>query len=349
MSIDITPHPNAPTAPTKDALAPFSGIIEPDSDSRPPDFILRSIDGLDFHVRKDILKAVSEFFDDMFSLVSSAGGPEDLSRDGKTVLLVPESAKVLYVLLWVAYPRQSQAREPDAALDLKTMLQVHTAAKKYQFLAAQRVAKEMLEGPVLLDGHNPHRLFAIARLLELSGLARRAALRTLESPVSPASLSFPEMDLLPWSTGQKLYDFHRKCSEKVPFLVRALATSAEMRIVTNDQTGKLFIWWETERRWSHRIHGIQCGPLSVVTNKKVTNPAPWFLDHIGRLANQLRVSTPAASTLGVQVIKIDQPECTKMNACEACRKHGEEDLANFARGVVKQVDDLNAKLAEKYL
>jgi hypothetical protein len=258
MSNETAPSPDAST-PVKDAPAPFSGVVDSDNDTRPADFILRSGDGVDFHVRKDMLQILSDFFQGIFSMPKGSD-PGEICRDGKVVLLLPESVKVLYALLWIAYPRQSWSRNPLVASDIdgiadvhaaankyqflvverlvKEMLEgpvlwnayprqswsrnplvasdidgiadVHAAANKYRFLVVERLVKEMLEGPVLLDAH-PHRLFAIARLRGLPVLARKAALYTLRSLVSVYPLAFPEMDLLPWSTGQKLHDFHRQC------------------------------------------------------------------------------------------------------------------------------------------
>ncbi|KAJ7910975.1 hypothetical protein B0H13DRAFT_1615070 [Mycena leptocephala] len=208
MSNETASSPDAST-PVKDAPAPFSGVVDSDNDTRPADFILRSGDGVDFHVRKDMLQVLSDFFQGMFSMPKGSDH-DDICRDGKVVLLLPESANVVYALLWIAYPRQAWSRNPLAESDIDSIADVHAAANKYQFLIVERLVKEMLEGPVLLDAH-PHRLFAIARLRGLPVLAQKAALHTLRSPVSVYPLAFPEMDLLPWSTGQKLHDFHRQC------------------------------------------------------------------------------------------------------------------------------------------
>jgi hypothetical protein len=221
MSNDTAPSPDPP-APVKDAPAPFSGVVDSDSDTHAADFILRSGDGVDFHVRKDMLQVLSDFFQGMFSMPKGSDADE-ISRDGKVVLLLPESAKVLYALLWIAYPRQTWSKNPLAASDINGIADVQAAANKYQFLVVERLVKEMLEGSVLLDAH-PQQLFAIGRLRGLHALARKAALHTLKSPVSAYPLAFPEMDLLPWSTGKKLYDFHRQCGEAASELVKNTAS-----------------------------------------------------------------------------------------------------------------------------
>jgi hypothetical protein len=76
--------------PIKDALAPFSGAADTLTDSNPPDFILRSSDGVDFHVHREILKFASDCFDGMFSVAGGDGDPTALLRDGKPILVLPE-------------------------------------------------------------------------------------------------------------------------------------------------------------------------------------------------------------------------------------------------------------------
>ncbi|KAJ7207254.1 hypothetical protein GGX14DRAFT_567807 [Mycena pura] len=316
MSNETTPTLDA--APIKDAPAPFSGVVDSDNDTHPADFILRSGDGVDFHVRKDMLQILSDFFQGMFSM-PKGNDPDEIRRDEKIVLLLPESAKILYALLWIAYPRQTWSRNPLNESDIDGIADVHAAANKYQFTVTERLVKEMLEGPVLLDAH-PHRLFAIARLRGLSGLAQKAALHTLRSPVSVYPLAFPEMDLLPWSTGRKLYDFHRQCGEaasqqvKKAALTRSLG-SAEVKLylTTNDETGNLFIWWTS--------CSLNFDPQDV---------------HGANL-----------STAQVEAIKIGPTERALINGCNACSNHADNDLVNFARQLAKDIEASNIDLFER--
>ncbi|KAJ7079917.1 hypothetical protein C8R43DRAFT_1053027 [Mycena crocata] len=132
---------------TTDAPAPFSGAHSPDDDMRAADFILRSSDSVDSHVHKDTLRLFSDFFDGMFSLPAGNGGILDLQKDGKTVLFVPEPAKVLSRLLSFVYPPQS-ARPYTWEItvdDLEVFLAVQKAAEKYQFLRVEKLLAEMLD------------------------------------------------------------------------------------------------------------------------------------------------------------------------------------------------------------
>jgi hypothetical protein len=294
---------------------------------------------VDFHVRKDTLKAGSDFFDGMFSVPSGKDGADELLRDGKIVLSLSESADVLYVLLHLAYPRQSWGNQLRKDLELDLILGVHSAANKYQFPVVERLAKELLEGPALLNAH-PHRLFAIARLRELPTLARKAALHTLKSPILPSSLVFPEMDLLPWSTGQKLYEFHRQCSALVVNLVKQQMRRETSCITRNDDTGKMLIWWSSD--FVGRLHEEECGPDIVGGRAK---PAPWFPTFIARLAARLQVS-PASSSVRLEGFEVVPSERVIIDACAGCRKHADQDLENFIRQLAERVERENVALGE---
>ncbi|KAF7334708.1 BTB domain-containing protein [Mycena venus] len=91
------------SAPIRDAPAPFSGVSDPNSNGCPSDFILRSSDGVDFHVHREILKFSSDFYDDMFAIPGGDGDPNGLRRDGNPVLLMPEPEVVLLRLTSVRF------------------------------------------------------------------------------------------------------------------------------------------------------------------------------------------------------------------------------------------------------
>jgi hypothetical protein len=352
MSNETAPAPDTP-APVKDAPAPFSGVVESDNDTRPSDFILRSGDGMDFHVRKDMLLATSDFFQGMFSVPRGSGDPDELSRDGKPVVSLPESARVLYGVLWLAYPRQSwvSLSKPKALgdKDIDGIAGVHATANKYQFLVAERLAKEMLESPVLLDAY-PHRLFAIARLRGLPALARKAAIHTLKSPVSPTQLTFPEMRLLTWETAQELYDFHRRCGPVVSDLARkAASTQIIGSQAYNDETRKHYIWWTG---FEENIHSAQCGPSKDGVRPSWFGldldqfaPAAWFRNHVEQLVDRLAIS-PAAATVQTKVVEVSPTVRTQIEACDACSKHADRDLEHFARQLAKRVEASNADLGK---
>ncbi|KAF7334718.1 BTB domain-containing protein [Mycena venus] len=86
-------------ASIQDAPAPFSGVIDPENDNLSPDFVLKSNDGVDFYLHREILKYASRCFD-MFAMPTGDNVPSDFQRDGKPVVVLNEPQSV---------PRQSYA------------------------------------------------------------------------------------------------------------------------------------------------------------------------------------------------------------------------------------------------
>jgi hypothetical protein len=241
----------------------------------------------------------------------------------------------------MAYPRQSWAKNPLEETDMDGIAGVLAAANKYQFLVVERLVIKMLDAPALLDAH-PYRVFAIAKLRALSALARMAAFQTLESPASPPPIAFPEMELLPWSTGQKMHDFHRQCGAAACEMAKKTAIwitpeQSDSPLYRNNETQQLFIWWE------RKFH--TAGKCSVRPSDGEHLPAQWFQNHIKSLASQLRAS-PAAATVAVEALRIEPAERTMIEVCRGCSGRADSDLANFARQLEKRVEASNVSLGK---
>ncbi|KAJ7702071.1 hypothetical protein B0H16DRAFT_1902507 [Mycena metata] len=318
-----------PTAVLKDAAVPFSGA--PNDDAHPPDFIIRSSDGVDFHLHKDILKFGSACFDGMFSV--SGGGDEqgDPKRDGKPVLVLPEPEAVLYRLFCLAYPPRPES--------LKHFFIT------YQFLGVQALLVKMLDNDPLI-AVAPHRVFAIARLIGVSAVARKAAIKTLKHPLHLAT-RFPEMQLLTWADGLALQDFHRSCGME-----------GDRRLVVNKDARRLkptyFTWLDDERlmkagnsRFVWAIagkHGAVCAGEAVLHSH--ISPLEWFQNHINRVQERLSY-IPYPDTILTEGVNVATAEQSIINACPLCSERAQEDLAQFADILAGQLRTFNSALAAK--
>ncbi|KAJ6538260.1 hypothetical protein DFH09DRAFT_930616 [Mycena vulgaris] len=341
--------------PIRDAPAPFSG--KPDLDNHcTPDFILRSSDDVDFHVHKGMLKMVSGFFDDMFRLPGPAPGnadPNDLSRDGIPVLVMPEPDGVVHGLLRLAYPAQSMGQYALETADFDEIVAVHEAAYKYQFLGVQRLMNEMLQNPALVDAH-PHRLFAIARLHGLRMLARAAALSTLKS-IRAATPAFPEMKLLSWADAHELYDFHRLCRIEVQEIVRQERLRREIPDYWNDEPffkkSETFVWWDPDghggRPCGRHIHGndtyVPPSRGSTICSSYYV-PGAWFEDHMAGIASDLHLR-PAHHEVETKIRDISASD---IDACSLCRAKADRHLAILARHLAHRIEESNKKLGESW-
>ncbi|KAJ7879694.1 hypothetical protein B0H13DRAFT_1630628 [Mycena leptocephala] len=338
------------SVPVQDAPAPFSGAADPQKGSHPSDFVLRSSDGVDFHVHREILKFASDCFDGMFTIPGGDADPDDLRRDGKPVLVLPEPETVLFRLLRLAYPAYTVADYTLEHADLDNFFAVYKAAGKYQFLRVQYILEEMLDNSALMDMH-PHRLFAITRLCNLLEPSRKAALATLKSPLSLETPYFPEMKLLSWEDGHTLYRFHRLCSQKAGEIVEERLEdnpSSSASWIFNDDTNKVFTWW------NYNEHSAQCDencrdhyPSFLPNRGNVRRgekaPVQWFKDHVARLAVQLRLCPSGA------IAKREARSVASrliLDACHGCSLAAEFDLTCFARQLAKEIDDSNNRLGK---
>ncbi|KAJ7245602.1 hypothetical protein C8J57DRAFT_1524318 [Mycena rebaudengoi] len=300
-------------APIQDAPAPFSGAADPQRGSHLSDFILRSSDGVDFHVHREILKFESDCFDGMFAMPGGNADPDDLRRDGKPVLVLPESETVLFRLLRLAYP-------------------AYTAAGKYQFLRVQYILEEMLDNSALMDIHS-HRLFAITRLCNFLEPSRKAALATLKSPRSLEAPCFPEMKLLSWEDGHTCTGFTNCVAKRREKLWRSVWRTAQILRHLGSSVMTLI-----------KEYYPSSLPRRGTVRRGEKAPVQWFKDHVARLAVQLRlcpsgaIAEREARSVASRLI---------LDACSGCSLAAEVDLICFARQLAKEIDDSNNRLAEE--
>jgi hypothetical protein len=326
----------------EDAPAPFSGVPDLDNHNCPPDFILRSCDGIDFHVHKDILKFASDFFNGMFAMPVGDGDPSAMRRDGKPVLVLPEPEEVLLSLLLLAYPARSLGHYTIERLGI--FVAVHEAACKYQFTSVQLVLKEMVNNldSCLIDAQ-PYRAFAIARLYDLPHLARKAALSALKEPLTDGVPAFPEMKHLTWEDAHTLSRFHRQCGRNaVEIAENSLNDDSNVyhgrRLsIWNNDTHKVYVWWQ---------YGHSVKPGEKFYSGRVRLAAvQWFKDHIARLAAQLRLR-PLPATAEMEARNVVPAARPILDACFVCSNAADADLASFGRQLATEIDLSNKRLGK---
>ncbi|KAJ7624400.1 hypothetical protein FB45DRAFT_923321 [Roridomyces roridus] len=361
----MSDEPTTPPVP-RDAPAPFSAEHDPDN-HRPADFILRSCDGVDFFVHKDMLRITSEFFDSLFAIPRPNPDTGDLEKGGLTVLELAETSDVLYRLLSLAYPAKSGA-DYTSLRDIDVFFALHGAAQKYQFPRVLKLLREMLDNHAPVGTH-PHRLFAIGRLLDLPSLARKAALYTLELDPTAPRAKFPEMKLITWETIHALLDFHHACgSQAEEILVSATGPrsfeggpnfrSSNYRdrehenplYLVYDQSQwpkKTFVWWDSQAN-----HGDNCGPrgpsgdLFAGKPRNLTlNPADWFRTHIDLLVLHVRLA-PSHHVAQLKAVELAESLREAVADCPACSELADGDLTTFAHQLKVCIEESNMKFVE---
>ena len=137
-------------------------------DDMSTDLILRSCDGVDFHVYKNIMALASPVFQDMLSLPTALSSSHTETPEHPTpVVDMTEKSVVLDHLLRLCYPIL-----PPKVLSLPHIEEVLVAAIKYDMCLPVATLKVSLRD---FQDVEPHQVFAVACRLKLDDVAQQAA------------------------------------------------------------------------------------------------------------------------------------------------------------------------------
>ncbi|KAL5492647.1 hypothetical protein ACEPAI_4094 [Sanghuangporus weigelae] len=203
--------------------------------------ILKSADGVEFKVYKNILALVSPFFRDMFTL-SQAGESNDGEHQGKAIAVptadvqaidISESSSTIDTLLRLLYPISppsfpgisESGKVTDAQEFVDGIGSVLAAALKYDMqIAVEKLCTKLLEavettfpnGSVVNETLSLH-VFVLACRLKLKEMARRAAYASLKGSIAGVFIE----DLRQINAAQylRLLQFHTNMADKVKALV----------------------------------------------------------------------------------------------------------------------------------
>ncbi|OAX40168.1 hypothetical protein K503DRAFT_688117 [Rhizopogon vinicolor AM-OR11-026] len=187
---------------TSTAKAPFNN---PDCD-----IILRSSDGVDFHVFKLILSLVSPVFKDMFTL------PPAESDSSVPVISVKESSTTLNCLLLLCYP----ATIPTFN-SLKGVEDVLKAAMKYDMVVVLTRAADLVMAQFLST--NSLELYAMSCRIGWQDRIQAAATQTLKIKyLGRPSSAFAGMRSITALDYHKLLVYHHECGVAAQAVVGSL-------------------------------------------------------------------------------------------------------------------------------
>ncbi|KAJ6556504.1 hypothetical protein DFH09DRAFT_1490949 [Mycena vulgaris] len=219
-------EPNPPPA-----FVPSSPFDDPAGD-----VILRSSDGIDFHVHRLVLSLASPFFKQMFTL------PQPNAEPRVPAIPVSESALVLDRALRFWYPGAGPIPSQTLAELAKTL---ECLLLKYDIQSITPFAQHQLRG--YMEG-NPVAVFAIACRHEWKDLALEAAQSSLRLPI----LTFPserpaELKYTSGDTYHGLLNYHAE--DNLPgHGCRTSSSICSMRLeqsFANGQSWKIATWFGT--------------------------------------------------------------------------------------------------------
>ncbi|KAK7053851.1 hypothetical protein R3P38DRAFT_2852528 [Favolaschia claudopus] len=306
-----------------DAGHPFSPTSNEDS---PPDVILRSNDRVDFHVHKAILAFASNLFKGMFSITEPTGEQANIVKDGKSVVSLDESSRVIGILLTLIYPPTICTRD---SLQLDGVDAAYKAADFYQFHGAQQLLEQLLEEPRFLD-KEPYRVFAISCHRGLEKQAKAAAMATLKLRRFVPNSTVPEFEYM---TAHKLYqlgEFRSKCSDAIVERLEQLTNIIDAANCAEDpDSSSSFepVWW------LNKDHGPGCGPTCFDgpgDSGSWVEPAWWFRAHIANVKKAAELC-PSLGSVWIALHTIDEPILKSMSSCPTCVNGAQSSLSLLIR------------------
>ncbi|KAH9921637.1 uncharacterized protein B0H18DRAFT_935853 [Fomitopsis serialis] len=198
------------SSPTSDRTPSARGelqdqVFRPFDDPQHGDTTIRSSDGVDFHVHRDILAYASPVLRRILSAATTAKS----SSRARTVD-VSEHSSTLMALLQLCYSTADPAIGAGAdAVRLRNARSLFEAACKYEVVRAQDFAKRVC---VAAAQKYPVRLYLLASLYGWKDVVEGAAIRAV---YELSEQHVPEMGMAPASAYRRLLVYRQKCRNRI--------------------------------------------------------------------------------------------------------------------------------------
>ncbi|KIJ07867.1 hypothetical protein PAXINDRAFT_18964 [Paxillus involutus ATCC 200175] len=295
------------------------------------DVILRSSDNIDFRVFKLFLSLASPFFETLFDIPQPTEETEEQEiKDGLPVIPVSEDSNTLDALLRFCYPC-TLAEDPNLE-ELKDVVDVLDAAKKYSLDAIERKVGQALSNPKILEVE-PLRCFAIAHHGQLHDETLLAASYTLRKPLIPSW--FEEIELLNATDLLALLAYHQKCGNAA----YALKTNTSW-IQTHYGSSQACSW--LSGKCAGNGFNSPC-PKSATPKYKVfdNKTLQWWEDFMEETFQAL-LDKPCGATVLASAEKTVQ--YVKGQDCSTCSPKVAEGMRDFSALFVRKVEEEISKV-----
>ncbi|OAX40164.1 hypothetical protein K503DRAFT_21762 [Rhizopogon vinicolor AM-OR11-026] len=300
---------------TSTANAPFDNLAN-------CDIILRSADGVNFHVFKLILSLVSPVFQGMFML------PQGISQpDASSVPVVPmaESSTTLESLLLLCYPAATPTF--DSLDDVKAVLE---AARKYVMITVLGRAKDLVFAQFLPT--DSLGLYALSCMFGWQQHARMAAIRTLEINLKDLGRpggEFAGMRDISAFDYHKLLVYHYECG------IAAQAVGESLSWLKWSSNLEICMWKCGSVRGCKSARMLHIGKLG---EQLIT---PWFDEYLVSSGKEL-YARPCDSILSESAAY--NGAINKALACSYCRGMVVDSMDKFRTLYVAQVKKMVANV-----
>jgi len=280
------------------------------------DLILRTADGVDFHVHQTVLQLSSSFFATMFSLPQAPSQVDgDKFQPADNVVCVSDDSKVLYRLLSWADPRGALELR-----DLQDAAEILTCAEKYGMLMVKRRMMEFGYGGRESLKENPIALFALARRFGHPEMADFAA----EESLRIAVVDWPDSTLLDLITArdyQALVRYYFYCQRAAKSVLKDWVQWSGTRD---------YVWKAT---WS--LHNCS------FKNYEGTNYPEWWVHYLEAIGRALWETPSPRVVLLIDIISVTAPACL----CGKCRPKYVSDVQSFNDLLAKRLGETLPKFS----
>jgi len=300
------------------------------------DIILRSSDGIDFHVFKVFLTLVSPFFEAMFELPQPTVMTTGDVNGGLPVVIMQEDSGTLDIFLRFCYP--STLAEDPSLENPTDILAILGVARKYSLDLIERKVCQALANPKLLEAE-PLRCFAIARNARLKHETITAARYTLRHPLIPAR--FAEIDLITASDFLALLTYHKRCSSAV----ESLANLDWLRKHYGGSNGCKWFFGQGGMKANSKSVQCNCERTFSSTRYKLWDGVPmaWWADHMRDTFMILRDCPSGANILAEGEKTIKKVIGSGCSVCTTLAK-GPGDMQEFSNLFALKVDEVTASV-----
>ncbi|KAI8992960.1 hypothetical protein BD414DRAFT_506880 [Trametes punicea] len=295
-------------------------------DDADANIILRSADGADFHLYKEVLAKASPVFAGMFSLPST---PEQATSP--QVVTLTESADTLEILLRLCYPV-----ERPAVRNLEQLRAALEAAKKYETTALFSYLEQELKA-LLGTAATPLRVYSVAYLYSLRDVCRSSAKLLLSNPqyLEPKIMP-PEFRMLPASALFALTQYRRECVRVARAVVMnfdwmVFGTHAKQTKALKKHSGKpVDSWaWLSCSMSYHSWATITAGGKELTMTK-------WMATYIVNALDALEARPEGAAITSLSVVT---PALEGARSCRGvCGVTGWKDLLEYTILLEERID-----------
>ncbi|KAH7922628.1 hypothetical protein BV22DRAFT_1131284 [Leucogyrophana mollusca] len=291
------------------------------------DVIIRSSDNIDIRAVKAFLSFASPVFEGMFGIPQPATVGESDMVDGLPVVTLTEPAETLIKVLRLCYPAYTGAEFPQSVNGWEEVVE---AVHKYQMdhvLASLMTAKSLM----CIMRSDPLRVFAVAVRLQIAGVARQAAQKTLGVVVTKCPC-FRLLEVMAGANFRHLSEYHLECGDTAS------------RVASS--------WWD---KWSSVNRTVwrgcpqclegsdTCGepfvPRTVYLGKKSRRETKviglWWCKYLEEVSTALKEkpTTGTAKSADLMAKALERAQ-----GCESCREEASSDLAKFVEELAGEVD-----------